>query len=126
MVLFVAVPVNYNPFRNQIFYMFFKKETFSQKENIICTASFLAFTCFLAIVYPNVSDVLGILGGLNATGIQFLVPMICSVKVSGLPYTAPSNLIKIGFFGILCLIGYTNVGTTIYRMVTHQDIIGRH
>ena len=100
-------------------------------RNIICTASFLAFTCFLAIVYPNVSDVLGILGGLNATGIQFLVPsntiyfsdhvvlVICSVKVSGLPYTAPSNLIKIGFFGILCLIGYTNVGTTIYRMVTH-------
>ena len=41
---------------------------------MICTASFIAFTCFLAIVYPNVSDVLGILGGLNATAIQFLVP----------------------------------------------------
>ena len=26
MVLCVAVPVNYNPFRNQIFYMFFKRE----------------------------------------------------------------------------------------------------
>ena len=26
LVLFVAVPVNYNPFRNQIFYMFFKKD----------------------------------------------------------------------------------------------------
>jgi hypothetical protein len=25
-VLCVAVPVNYNPFRNQLFYMFFKKE----------------------------------------------------------------------------------------------------
>ena len=32
MVLFVAVPVNYNPFRNQLFYMFFKKEDFSFKE----------------------------------------------------------------------------------------------
>lgn len=32
MVLFVAVPVNYNPFRNQIFYMFFKKEDISFKE----------------------------------------------------------------------------------------------
>lgn len=32
MVLFVAVPVNYNPFRNQIFYMFFKKDEYSFKE----------------------------------------------------------------------------------------------
>lgn len=32
LVLFVAVPVNYNPFRNQIFYMFFKKEDYSFKE----------------------------------------------------------------------------------------------
>ena len=32
MVLFVAVPVNYNPFRNQIFYMFFKKESITFKE----------------------------------------------------------------------------------------------
>jgi amino acid permease len=32
LVLFVAVPVNYNPFRNQIFYMFFKKDNYSFKE----------------------------------------------------------------------------------------------
>jgi amino acid permease len=69
MVLFVAVPVNYNPFRNQIFYMFFKKDDYSFKENLVCTVSFISITCFIAIVYPNVSDVLGILGGLNATAI---------------------------------------------------------
>jgi amino acid permease len=28
-VLFVAVPVNYNPFRNQVFYMYYKSEGFS-------------------------------------------------------------------------------------------------
>ena len=119
----MAVPVAYNPLRNQIFYLFFKKERFSHKENIICTFSFIALTCFFAIAYPNISDVLGIVGGLNATSIQFLVPMICSVKVNGLPWTAPINLIKIGFFGILCLIGYINVGTTIYKLVTHKEVI---
>jgi len=31
-VLFVAVPVNYNPFRTQIFYVVFKKEDFTFKE----------------------------------------------------------------------------------------------
>jgi hypothetical protein len=69
MVLFVAVPVNYNPFRNQVFYVFWGRDTFSQKENIVCTGIFIAVTCFLAIVFPNVSAVLGILGGLNATSI---------------------------------------------------------
>jgi hypothetical protein len=69
LVLFVAVPVNYNPFRNQLFYMFFKKDTFSFKENLLCTGTFIGITCFIAIVFPDVSSVLGILGGLNATGI---------------------------------------------------------
>jgi amino acid permease len=125
MVLFVAVPMNYSPFRNQVFYVFFGRDNFSQKENILCTGIFTAVTCFLAIVFPDVSSVLGILGGLNATSIQFLVPMICSIKVSGQPVKAPSNIIKILFFGFLCLIGYTNVGTTIYRIVSGHDVIGR-
>jgi amino acid permease len=125
MVLFVAVPVNYNPSRNQVFYIFFGRDSFSQKENFVLTGIFIIFTTFVAIVFPNISAVLGILGGMNATSIQYFVPMICSVKVSGLPVTAPSNMIKILFFGFLCFLGYTNVGTTIYRVVTGNDIIGR-
>ena len=82
-LLFVAVPVKFNPFRNQVFYIFFGRENFSQKENIVCTSIFIAVTCFIAIIFPDVSSVLGIIGGLNATSIQFLVPMICSIKVSG-------------------------------------------
>jgi hypothetical protein len=125
MVLLVAVPVNYNPFRNQIFYVFFGRDNFSKNENIVCTGIFIAVSCFLAIIYPNVSAILGILGGLNSTSIQFLVPLICSIKVSGQPVKAASNIIKILFFGILCLVGYTNVGTTIYRIMTGHDVIGR-
>jgi hypothetical protein len=124
-VLFVAVPVNYNPSRNQVFYIFFGRDSFSDKENFVLTGIFIIFTTFVAIVFPNISAVLGILGGLNATSIQYFVPMICSVKVSDLPVTSPSNIIKILFFGFLCLVGYTNVGTTIYRVVTGNDIIGR-
>ena len=125
LVLFVAVPVNYNPSRNQVFYIFFGRDSFSDKENFVLTGIFIIFTTFVAIVFPNISAVLGILGGLNATSIQYFVPMICSVKVSDLPVTSPSNIIKILFFGFLCLVGYTNVGTTIYRVVTGNDIIGR-
>ena len=125
LVLFVALPANYNPFRNQLFYIAFGRDSFSQKENIICTSIFISVTCFFAIMYPNVSSVLGITGGLNATSIQFLVPMICSIKVSGQPVKAPSNIIKILFFGFLCLVGYANVGTTIYRIFSGNDVISR-
>jgi len=124
-LLFVAVPVNFNPFRNLFFYVFYGRENFSQKENIVCTSIFIAVTCFLAIVFPDVSSVLGILGGLNATSIQFLVPMICSIKVSGQSLKGFSNMIKFLFFGFLCAVGYTNVGITIYRIFSGNDVIGR-
>lgn len=32
LVLFVAVPVNYNPFRNQVFYMYYKSDGFTFKQ----------------------------------------------------------------------------------------------
>ncbi len=47
--------------------------------------------------------------------------MICSVVVSGQHWSRPLNLFKIIFFMSLCLIGYVNVGITIYRMATGKD-----
>jgi len=125
MVLFVAVPLTYNALRNQVFNLFLGRDTFSMKENIVCTAIFITFTCFVSIVFPNLSSIIGITGGLNATSIQFLVPMICSIKVSGLSLKAGSNIIKILFFGFLCLVGIINAGTTIYRILSGHDVIGR-
>ncbi|CDW79264.1 UNKNOWN [Stylonychia lemnae] len=91
MVLFVAVPVNYNPFRNQVFYMFFKRQEFSFKDSQQIT---------ILIIFQLV---------------------ICSVKVSGEKYTSPSNLFKIIFFSILCVIGYINVVGAIVQMVMGID-----
>ena len=49
---------------------------------------------------------------------------MCSVKTSGAKWSSPMNLVKIGFFGLLCLIGYTNVITTIYRIVKGISTFG--
>ena len=125
MVLFVAVPLTYNALRNQTFCLFFGRGNFSTKENIVCTGIFISFTCFVSIVFPNLSSIIGITGGLNATSIQFLVPMICSIKISGQSVKAGSNIIKILVFGFLCLVGIINAGTTIYRIVSGHDVIGR-
>jgi hypothetical protein len=125
MVLFIAVPLTYNALRNQAFSLFLGREKFSMKENLVCTGIFISFTCFISIVFPNLSSIIGITGGLNATSIQFLVPMICSIKISGQSLNAGSNIIKILFFGFLCLVGIINAGTTIYRIVSGHDVIGR-
>ena len=50
--------------------------------------------------------------------------MVCSVKTSGAKWSSPINLVKIIFFGVLCLIGYTNVCTTIYRIVNGITTFG--
>ncbi len=57
LTLFVAVPVNYNPFRNMVIYMTYKREHFSNKENVLITAIFLACTCAIAIFFPNIAAV---------------------------------------------------------------------
>mmetsp|Transcript_47666 Transcript_47666/g.34919 ORF Transcript_47666/g.34919 Transcript_47666/m.34919 type:complete len:80 (-) Transcript_47666:304-543(-) len=54
-VLINCIPVNYFPFRQQIFYIFFKREEFSNLENIVCTGSFIAVTALVAVVYPNIT-----------------------------------------------------------------------
>lgn len=72
--LFVAVPVNYNPFRNQIIYMKYKRDTFSNKENVIITAPFTAVTCLIAILFPDIAAVLAIMGGLCSVTMCYLIP----------------------------------------------------
>ena len=62
----VAFPLNYNPFRQAFFSQILGRDTFSQKENAVFTAVVLTLTCFVSIVFPNIKQVISILGGLIA------------------------------------------------------------
>lgn len=73
-VLFAAFPQVYNPSRNQFFLLCFNKPEFSNKENFICTITFIGVTVAVAIFYPNVSAVLSILGGLCSVSICYTIP----------------------------------------------------
>jgi len=43
-------------------------------RNLLSTALFFVVTCSVSIFYPDISKVIGIVGGLSATSIQFMVP----------------------------------------------------
>mmetsp|Transcript_3214 Transcript_3214/g.5359 ORF Transcript_3214/g.5359 Transcript_3214/m.5359 type:complete len:130 (+) Transcript_3214:1205-1594(+) len=115
--IMVAYPMNYNPFRQHFVQLIFKREEFSQTFNTVMTLSFLSITCFISIIFPNVSQVISILGGMIATSMCYLVPTIIQVKLSKEHWTHYTNLGAILFFGTLVLIGYTSVGIIIYEIV---------
>ena len=68
------IVLNYMPFRNSLYFMITGKENFSAKFNIICTACFQAATCSVSIVFPSVSSVLAIFGGIASVNIVYIVP----------------------------------------------------
>ena len=68
------IVLNYMPFRNSLYYMFTGRDNFSQKFNLIATASFQAATTSVSIVFPNVSNVLAIFGGIASVNIVYIVP----------------------------------------------------
>lgn len=73
-VMVTNIVLNYIPFRNSLYYMATGKENFSTTFNIICTACFQAACCSVSIVFPSVSNVLAIFGGIASVNIVYIVP----------------------------------------------------
>ena len=102
-----------------------KKETFTQKENIIMTACFVALTWGVSVVFPTIDKVIGIMGGLCAATLDYAIPVYCWVKLSDKPWYSCYNLSAILFFGTLTLIGYVSVGIIVYEIVADKDTMPR-
>ena len=91
----------------------------------------------MSIFFPDISKVLGIVGGLSATSIQFMVPrnyfdislfnlcfvVIISVILSKKSYFGSlGNAFKTVVMGSLSLMVYANVGITIYRVFVPEVV----
>jgi amino acid permease len=117
----VAFPCAFNPFRQQFFFTIFGKEDFSKKENFILTFIFTSITLLIAFVFPTVTDIISILGGLCATSLSFAIPLYCYIKLSKDGLKNPKNICALLFFGVLILAGYASVILTVFRIVTKCD-----
>lgn len=81
-------------------------------------------TCGCAILFPNISALLSILGGLCSVTICYTIPVYSWVKLSDSSWYAPINLLPILFFGTLILGGYSSVVLTVYELIKGIPYIG--
>ena len=75
--IILAFPLSWNPTRQQCAIIFFKRETYTNKENIFLTVFFVMMSWLIALIYPQITKVISILGGLCATTLDFLIPTYC-------------------------------------------------
>ena len=113
------IVMNYMPFRNSLYFMSTGKEEFSTKFNIICTVCFQVATCSVSIVFPNVSNVLAIFGGIASVNIVYIVPLFCYLKLrhEDDPLTSVKNLAAIVYFSLMSLVGWGSVIGTVLMML---------
>jgi amino acid permease len=79
--LCIGIPVNYFPLRKAIFNQTFGDSEYTKKRAIITAAIFSSSSCILAILLPEISSVLSILGGFGCVTICFVIPMIAYINV---------------------------------------------
>jgi membrane protein YqaA with SNARE-associated domain len=110
---------NYMPFKNSLYFMCTGQQQVPQKWNIIITTCFWAAVVLVSIVFPNVTKVLGIFGGITSVNICYLIPVICYIKLrhDGDPITNPKNISAIIYFSFLCLLGWLSVIASILLVV---------
>jgi len=118
LIMVASLPVNYHPWRYQVFIFCFGRDEFNQKENFMITAVFMIFCTAVAIVFPNITSVLSILGGLCSCTMSYLIPTVAYVRMSKKRWYACSNLKPILFFGTLTTIGYISVVATVYLLIS--------
>ena len=127
LIMVASLPVNYHPWRFQTFSFCCKRKEFSQKENFGITGLFMAGATLIAIVFPDITSVISIMGGLCSCTMSYLIPVVAYVRLNNEPWHAMKNLLPIIFFGTLTLIGYTSVLITLYLLSTGKQWVGtRH
>jgi hypothetical protein len=84
----------------------------------------MVFCTGTAIVFPDITSVLSILGGLCSCTMSYLIPTIAHVRCSKERWYNCSNLGPILFFGTLTTIGYISVLLTIWLLISGKAWVG--
>ena len=73
----------------------------------------------MSIVFPKVSNVLAIFGGIASVNIVYIVPLICYIRLrrEDDPITSPKNLLAILYFSLMSIIGWCSSAGTIAMMI---------
>lgn len=74
--LIASYPVNVNPFRQSFFSQIVGRDSFSNTENYALVGGLMCVTTTVSIFFPNITAVLGIIGGLVGIQQSYFLPMV--------------------------------------------------
>ena len=107
--LLTSLPLSILPTRKEIFTVIFCKpeEEVGKLFHVLMTIFILWGGAFVSIIYPNILDAFGILGGVNGTLIGITVPGILYFKETERNWYHPKSLVVyVGSF-LLTGVGFT-------------------
>ncbi|CDW85384.1 UNKNOWN [Stylonychia lemnae] len=108
--LCIAFPLKMIPLKQILIHQMYSKEhQMTKGQSILMSFGFVMLTSVIAIIYPNITGVLSIIGGLCSVTIGYVLPTICYIKLNSKKLSIFKKYFYIAFFGILAFIGYTSV-----------------
>ncbi len=82
------------------------------------TIPFTILTAVVGALYTDVSEFISLLGGFCVVIIAFFFPMFLYVKGNNRKFSDPKNIITIIICIIVCSIGFTSAGLSVWTMVS--------
>lgn len=73
----------------------------------------MTVTTIISIIYPDITSILGLVGGLVGIQQSYFLPLIVKLNLGNKRWYELENLVAIFFFGTLCIFGYISVAITI-------------
>ena len=104
--LFTSIPLILFPSKNLIFEIRFLKEKKDNKFIYILVSFFLVYlTAGIAIIFPNIYDILSLMGGTGCVYMSITLPGLLSVRLSGKNKKHWKNVLIYTFTGTFTVIG---------------------
>ncbi|CDW87213.1 UNKNOWN [Stylonychia lemnae] len=109
-VLCIAFPINMVPLKQIMIHLIYsRKHQMTQGQNISMSLAFVMLTSVIAIIYPNITGILSIVGGICSVTICYVLPTMCYIKLNKEELSLCKKYSLIVFFGTLSLVGYSSV-----------------
>lgn len=116
-LLLIHSPVNYFPCRLIIVQTFGGQDEFTTTQNYIVTFCFFTCAVIVSIIFPNITSVLSIIGGLCACTQSYVLPTLVYVKLSTKRLGHWKNLGALLIGITVGLLGYASVVTTVMQNI---------
>ena len=118
---FTKLPNTYASLRITLFDKIFGTTEITNMKNYIVTFIVIIICVTSSIVYKEISSYIKIMGGLFSTLVGFLFPSLLIVKSNKRKRYHWKNILTVGLYTLLTLIGFASSGLTVYYLIKGED-----